>query len=62
MTHLRVPSDTCGVPLFDVFLQAVDQSNDRFGPCQSRGVAEVSPEVPATYVSLNCLVTRSAQN
>ena len=73
--YLRIPGDTGGVPLLDVLLQRVDQCDKPLCPSDRRGVSVDSSElvlhcsdldglqrIPPTHVSLNCLITRSAQN
>lgn len=64
-TYLWIPGYTGSVILLDVFLQSVEELGERFSPSNSSWITthQLYPGLTRlTYVSLNCLVTRSAQN
>lgn len=68
--HLGVPCDSGGMPLLDVLLDRVHKLKKRLCPSNSSGIATSSAHSQVhntkcqkrTHVSLNCLVTLSAQN
>jgi hypothetical protein len=65
LAYFWIPGHTGSVILLDIFLQSIEKLREGLCPSDSSWITTYqlkSKEKQLTYVSLNCLVTRSAQN